>query len=174
MHGGVAAGRVGADREGHVGGVGGHRVAAGVLDVDDRLGGEGVSAVPPVGGVVTASLAAAPAVMLKVPLVRWSGPWRWLSGCSSLPAGVERQAAKVATPATAATVLACRQGAAAGAGGKGDRRLLVVTVLPPASSTFTTGWGPKAVAPVELDGYVVTASWAAAPAVMVKVAWLRW
>ena len=36
-------------REGHLRGVGGHGVAAGVLDGDDRLGGEGVPPVPLLG-----------------------------------------------------------------------------------------------------------------------------
>jgi hypothetical protein len=47
--------------------------------------------------------------------------------------------------------------------------LLVVTVLPAASYTVTTGWVPKAVPPVELDGLVVKASLVADPAVMLKL-----
>ena len=44
-----------------------------------------------------------------------------------------------------------------------------VTVLPPASSTVTLGWVPKAVPPVEFDGLGVKASWAAEPTVTVKL-----
>ena len=44
-----------------------------------------------------------------------------------------------------------------------------VTVLPSASWTATTGCVPRAVPPVPLLGWVVNASLAAAPAVIVKV-----
>jgi len=47
--------------------------------------------------------------------------------------------------------------------------VLVVTVLPAASWTVTTGWAAKAVAAVELEGLVVKASLLADPAVMVKL-----
>jgi hypothetical protein len=46
----------------------------------------------------------------------------------------------------------------------------VVTILPPVSWTVTAGWVPKAVPPVELDGFEVKASLVADPAVMVKPA----
>ena len=45
----------------------------------------------------------------------------------------------------------------------------VVTVLPPASWTVTTGWVAKAMPPVEPEGLVVKASLVAAPTVMVKL-----
>ena len=48
--------------------------------------------------------------------------------------------------------------------------VLVVTVLPPASWTLTTGWVAKATPPVELDGLVVKVSLVAEPTVMVKLA----
>ena len=44
----------------------------------------------------------------------------------------------------------------------------VVTTLPSASSTVTTGWVPKADPPVAPAGEVVTASWLAVPALMSK------
>ena len=45
----------------------------------------------------------------------------------------------------------------------------VVTVLPPASWTATTGWVAKAAPLVELDGLAVKASFMADPTVMVKL-----
>ncbi len=45
----------------------------------------------------------------------------------------------------------------------------VVTVLPPASSTATTGWVVNAVPPAAPDGGVVNPSFAAEPTLMVKV-----
>ncbi len=45
---------------------------------------------------------------------------------------------------------------------------LVVTVLPPASCTSTTGWVPKAVPPVESEGSVVKDRLVAALVVIVK------
>ena len=82
------------------------------------------------------------------------------------------QAAKVATPATAAFEFAA-QARIAPAGEvmvKVTEAVLVVTVLPPASWTVTLGWVAKAVlTAVELDGLVVKASLVAGPAVMVKL-----
>ena len=49
------------------------------------------------------------------------------------------------------------------------KTLLEVTVLPAASCTATTGCVPKVVPPVELDGFVVKASFAADPALMVRL-----
>ena len=48
--------------------------------------------------------------------------------------------------------------------------LLVVTVLPPASWTLTTGWVPKLVPPVPPPGWVVNATFVAAPTVMLNAA----
>jgi hypothetical protein len=48
--------------------------------------------------------------------------------------------------------------------------VLVVTVLPPASCTVTTGCVASTVPPVALLGLVVNASFAAAPTVMLNVA----
>jgi len=45
---------------------------------------------------------------------------------------------------------------------------LLVTVLPPASCTFTTGCTAQAVPPVPPPGCVVKASWAADPTVMLN------
>ena len=50
------------------------------------------------------------------------------------------------------------------------RVVAVVTVLPPASWTATTGWVENTVPLEELDGLVLTASRAADPTVMVKLA----
>jgi hypothetical protein len=47
--------------------------------------------------------------------------------------------------------------------------VLLVTVLPPVSSTATTGCVASGVPPVEPDGLVVNASFLAAPTVMVKL-----
>ena len=46
----------------------------------------------------------------------------------------------------------------------------VVTTLPLASSTLTTGCAPKATPLVEAPGDVVNASWVAVPALMAKLA----
>ena len=81
------------------------------------------------------------------------------------------QPAKVATPATAAAGFAA-QVRVAPAGEVIVRvmgSLLVVTVLPPASRTVTTGWVPKAIPPVEPEGFVVKVRTAAGPVVMVKL-----
>ena len=60
------------------------------------------------------------------------------------------------------------RGPAAGLGGdgQGDRVVAVVTVLPPASSTVTTGWVAQACPSTPPPGWVVKASWVAAPMVM--------
>ena len=82
------------------------------------------------------------------------------------------QPAKVATPATAFLGFAV-QARVAPAGVVMLRvtdAVLVVTVLPPASWTATTGWVAKAMPPVEPEGLVVKASLVAVPAVMVKLA----
>jgi hypothetical protein len=47
--------------------------------------------------------------------------------------------------------------------------LSVVIVLPPRSCTFTTGCAGKTTPPVELVGWVVKPTFAAAPTVMVKL-----
>ena len=78
---------------------------------------------------------------------------------------------KVAIPVTAFVGLAA-QASAAPAGVVMVNvidAVLVVTVLPLASWTVTTGWVPKAMPPVELEGLVVNASLVADPAVMVKL-----
>ena len=46
----------------------------------------------------------------------------------------------------------------------------VVMTFPPASSTATLGWVPKAVPPVDAVGFCVKASWAGAPRLTLKVA----
>ena len=46
--------------------------------------------------------------------------------------------------------------------------LSVVTMLPPASSTLTTGWAAKALPPAVLAGVVVKIVWVAGPTVMLK------
>jgi hypothetical protein len=81
------------------------------------------------------------------------------------------QPAKVATPAMAFVGFAV-QARVAPAGVvmvKVIDAVLVVTALPPASWTVTTGWAAKATPPVELDGLVVNASLAAEPTVIVKL-----
>ena len=51
-----------------------------------------------------------------------------------------------------------------------DRRVSVVTVLPPASSMVTTGWVPKALPATASSGSVVKTSWLAVPTVTSKAA----
>ena len=82
------------------------------------------------------------------------------------------QPAKVATPEAAALGLAV-QVRVAPAGVvmvRVTEAALVVTVLPPASWTATTGWVANAMPPVEPEGLVVKASLVAGPTVMVKLA----
>src|ERR1017187_7167199 len=81
------------------------------------------------------------------------------------------QPAKVSTPATAAFgfVVQARVAPAGVVMVRVTDAPLVVTVLPPASWTATTGWLAKATPPVELDGLVVKANVLAAPAVMVTL-----
>ena len=82
------------------------------------------------------------------------------------------QAAKVADPEAALVGLAAQVRVAP----PGDvmvrvtEALLVVTVLPPASWTVTTGCVAKAVELAELEGLVVKTSLLAGPRAMVKVA----
>jgi hypothetical protein len=81
------------------------------------------------------------------------------------------QPTKVATPATAFVGFA-EQARVAPAGVvmvKVTGAPLVVTVLPPASWTATTGWLTKATPPVEPEGLVMKANVLAAPAVMVTL-----
>src|SRR5450631_4092193 len=80
------------------------------------------------------------------------------------------QPAKVTTPATAFVgfVVQVRVAPAGVVMLRVTEALLVVTVLPPASWTATTGWGPKALPPVEPEGLVVKASLLAEPK-MVKL-----
>src|SRR5450631_2180227 len=81
------------------------------------------------------------------------------------------QPAKVATPEAALVGFAVQVRAAPA----GDvmlrltKAVLVVTVLPPASWTATTGWAAKAMAPGEPAGLVVKASLVAEPVAMVKL-----
>ena len=78
------------------------------------------------------------------------------------------QLAKVATPLEAATGLVAQASVPPpGFVPIASVTLLesVVTTLPPASSTLTTGCVPKAIPPVEPDGCVVNASCAAGPTV---------
>jgi hypothetical protein len=84
-----------------------------------------------------------------------------------------RQLEKEATPEDAALGFELQLRVAPPAGGvivRVTEALLEVTVLPAASWTVTTGWVPKDVPPVELEGLVVKASLVAAPAVMVRLA----
>src|SRR5438477_470 len=81
--------------------------------------------------------------------------------------------AKVSTPATAALVLDGVQLRAPLPGGLVPMARVMlavepVTVLPPASCTVTTGCVAQAVPPVPPPGWVVKASLAAAPTVMLK------
>jgi hypothetical protein len=80
------------------------------------------------------------------------------------------QPEKVATPEEAVLgfVVQVRVAAAGVVMLRVTEALLEVTVLPTASWTVTTGWVPKAVPPVELDGLVVKTSFAADPALMVR------
>ena len=82
------------------------------------------------------------------------------------------QPAKLAMPDTA-FLGSCVQVRTAPAGVvilRSTEALLVVTVLPMASWTVTTGWAPKAVPPVAFEGLVVKASWVAGAAAMVRLA----
>jgi hypothetical protein len=81
------------------------------------------------------------------------------------------QPAKVATPEEAALgfVVQVRVAPAGVVMLRVTEAVLEVTVLPTASWTVTTGWVPKAVPPVELDGLVVKTSFVADPALMVKL-----
>src|SRR5450631_579564 len=81
------------------------------------------------------------------------------------------QPAKVASPATAVLgfVVQARVAPAGVVMTRVTGAVLVVTVLPPASWTATTGWVPKAVPPVEPEGLVVTASLVAGPAPIVML-----
>src|SRR5437660_863919 len=82
--------------------------------------------------------------------------------------------AKVSTPATAALVLDGVQLRAPLPGGLVPMARVMlavelVTVLPPASCTVTTGWVPQATLRAPPPGWVVNASWLAAPTVMLNV-----
>ena len=92
-----------------------------------------------------------------------------------MPARSILQPANVATPADTATV-AFVHVSAAPAGVEGCVMvnatvpvLVDVTVLPPRSSTATTGWVVKATPPAEAFGEVVKVMFAAAPVVMVTL-----
>ena len=89
-----------------------------------------------------------------------------------MPALSILQPAKVATPATAALglVVQVRVAPRRGREAQGDRAVLPVTLLPPASCTVTTGWVKKATPALENEGSVVKASRLAGPVVMVKSA----
>src|SRR5450631_3094437 len=80
--------------------------------------------------------------------------------------------AKLATPATALAGFAV-QVRVAPAGVVMTRvtgAVLVVTVWPPASWTATTGWVPKAMPPVEPEGFVVKPSLVVDAGLMVTLA----
>src|ERR1700736_994496 len=78
--------------------------------------------------------------------------------------------AKVATPAMAATlVVPARVPEGPEAMGKVTWEVSVVTVLPDASCTVTTGWVAKATVLAAPTGWVVTATWAGTPAEMAKL-----
>ena len=90
-------------------GGGGHGVAAGVLDRDNRLGGRRRARCSRAGWVVKANWVAAPTVMLKVGDVAAVSPVDAAAGCSPGRGGIWHPA-KVATPAVAL-----------GVGGAGER-----------------------------------------------------
>jgi hypothetical protein len=52
---------------------------------------------------------------------------------------------------------------------RATEEVLVLTVLPPASWTVTTGWAANAMPLVEPEGLVVKASWEAAHTMMVTL-----
>src|SRR5450755_2160263 len=80
--------------------------------------------------------------------------------------------AKEATPEIAASGLVVHDNVAPAPGWVAMARVIgaleLVTVLPPLSSTVTTGWVVQATPLAPPLGWVVTASWVAAPTVMVK------
>ena len=81
------------------------------------------------------------------------------------------QVEKVATPEEAVLGL-LEQVSVAPAGvviARVTEALLLVTVLPPASVTLTTGCVPKEIPPVDPAGFVVKASLVAGPVLMVKL-----
>src|SRR5580692_4109162 len=84
------------------------------------------------------------------------------------------QPAKVATPLVAASGLVVHDKVAPLPGwvlmAKAFELVPEVTVLPPESSTVTTGWVPKTAPLAESDGLVVTTILVAGPTVMLKVA----
>jgi hypothetical protein len=87
-----------------------------------------------------------------------------------VPARSMEQFANVATPATAAFgfVVHDKFAPAGVVIVKVTELVSLVTVLPPASCTATTGCVPNAVPPVELDGCVVNATFAALPTEIVS------
>ena len=128
---------------------------------------------PPVeleGFVVKTSLLAGPTVIVRLVLTALVSPLAaavsvYVPGLSIL------QPAKVATPETAALGFAV-QVRVAPAGVvmvSVTEALLEVTVLPRPSWMATAGCVPKAIPPVELEGFVVKPSLVAVPAVMVKL-----
>src|ERR1017187_3064505 len=133
-----------------------------------------VPPVPPVVGVVNASFAAAPSVMLNALLVA-------LVSAPSVAANVypvpilsifKALALKLATPATAAFVnvpLNTPPGPALVPIATVTVETSVVTVLPPASCTVTTGCVAQAVPPVPPPGCVVKNNLVAAPVTSVSV-----
>src|SRR5580692_1368614 len=87
------------------------------------------------------------------------------------------QPAKVATPLVAASGLVVHDKVAPLPGWVLMAKVIEafelvpeVTVLPPESSTVTTGWVPKTAPLAESDGLVVTTILVAGPTVMLKVA----
>ena len=82
------------------------------------------------------------------------------------------QPAKLATPATAAMgfVVQAKVAPAGVVMVRLTEAVLLVTVLPPASWTATTGWVTKTLPPVAPDGLVAKASLVAVPTVIVKLA----
>ena len=88
-----------------------------------------------------------------------------------MPIWLILQPAKVATPATAALGLVVQVRVPVPGLVPMARvidEVLVVTVLPPASSTATRGWVGKAVPPRPPVGSVVKPTWVAGPVVMLK------
>jgi hypothetical protein len=122
------------------------------------------------GEEVNASLVAVPVLIVNVALTALVSPPAAAVNVY-VPLLPIRQPAKVTTPETALLgfVVQARVAPAGVVMLRVTEALPVVTVLPPASWTVTTGCVAKAVPPVEPDGLVVKASLVAGPIVMVKL-----
>jgi hypothetical protein len=126
----------------------------------------------PTGFVVNASFEAAPTEMLKVLLVASVKPLLDAVSVYPVPLLSIDSPLNVATPLTALAVAVPLNVPLLGFVPIATviEAVLLVTVLPPASCTVTTGCVPKSVPPVVSLGLVVNASFVAAPTVMLNVA----